>query len=161
MVIQKGLKCGFCFVFEGLRQYFLQLPWKLNHLHISLKGTNYYPMIFIVTSLTILTQNIFAFVKSKIMRSWLLLSGACSKTLYMFQAFSVIFTCGLGVKRGVEWIITHKINLRICKRNRAGQKPTGRSQVCLIIGHSNEKCTQELVFEGKEGRLKKPTSYDK
>ena len=72
-------------------------------------------MIFIVTSLTILTQNIFAFVKSKIMSSWLLLSGAYSKTLYMFQAFFVIFTCGLGVKTGVQWIIKHKINVRICK----------------------------------------------
>lgn len=148
MVIQKGLKCGFCFVFEGLRQYFLQLLWKLNNLHISLKSTNYSPMIFIVTSLTILTQNIFAFMKSKIMSSWLLLSGTYSKTLHMFQAFSLIFTCGLVVKRGVEWVIKHKINLRIRERNRVGQKPTGRSQVCLITGHSIVKFTEELVFEG-------------
>lgn len=43
-------------------------------------------------------------------------------------------------KKGVQWIIKHKINSRVCKHNRVGQKekPGSRSYMCIHIGYSNE-----------------------
>lgn len=56
------------------------------------------------------------------MSSWLSLSGAVSTILYLFRALCNFYMWLGGGEKGVERIIKHKINLRICKRNRVGQK---------------------------------------